>query len=181
MKEITRDYSARKEGHARWVDKLRTPAELEKRFWDKVFRQGLNDCWPWQGAKGGTLPYGIFNFMGTNTNAHRVAYLLTYGPFDESLDVLHRCDNPPCCNPRHLFLGTAHDNIQDAIQKGRWKNPSPRKGESNPIHKLTEKEVLEIRRLHSNGCITQRMLAKQFGVSFQTINVVVLRKIWTHI
>lgn len=123
----------------------------------------------------------MFRFRNKNWPAHRVAYVLLYGDFDFALDVCHHCDNPPCCNGDHLFLGTAKDNIWDAIQKGRWINPEPRHGEQNPRHALTEKDVRAIRQLHKSGTMSQRAIALEYGVNYRTINVIVLGINWRHI
>ena len=91
------------------------------RFWPKVDRSGgLGACWPWTGATG-DRGYGHFWDGARYRHASRVAWILTHedpGP----LFVLHRCDNPPCCNPAHLFLGTHQDNMDDMTEKGRWRN-----------------------------------------------------------
>lgn len=94
-------------------------------FWAWVQRGEANDCWEWQGARlpvrrfPGAFSYGRLAWQGRHTYAHHVAWLLTNGPIPSRLWVLHRCDNPPCCNPSHLFLGTAQDNVADRERKGR--------------------------------------------------------------
>ena len=91
------------------------------RFWDKVDKSGR--CWEWLAAKNSS-GYGRLNNNGRNHLAHRVAWILTNGPIPEgdhygTICVLHHCDNPPCVNPAHLFLGTIQDNVNDMIEKGR--------------------------------------------------------------
>jgi hypothetical protein len=94
------------------------------RFWKKVDQSGGPDaCWVWTAGRGGTMGYGSFQ-MGTYRNthhvrAHRMAWELTNGPIPAGKYVCHRCDNPPCCNPAHLFLGTQGDNLRDMYAKGR--------------------------------------------------------------
>ena len=88
------------------------------RFWEKVDRRGFDECWLWKGGKTKT-GYGGFWTGERQDMAHRVSYELHYGPIPEGHYVCHHCDNPPCCNPYHLFEGTPTDNVQDMISKGR--------------------------------------------------------------
>ena len=88
---------------------------------------GTDGCWVWTAATN-SRGYGHATFDGARTYAHRIAYTLAYGPIPEGMFVCHRCDNPPCCNPAHLFVGTAADNAQDMAAKGRqWKQQLARK------------------------------------------------------
>ena len=87
------------------------------RFWSKVDRTG--ECWLWLAARGRT-GYGRFRQPKGHEYAHRVAYRLTFGPIPEGMVVRHICDNPPCCNPEHLLLGTQSDNNKDSVARGRW-------------------------------------------------------------
>jgi hypothetical protein len=92
---------------------------LAERFWAKVEKG--DGCWLWTGARTDKR-YGTFKTDKTRY-AHRVSYELAYGEIPNGLQVCHRCDNPPCVNPSHLFVGTRSDNMQDAKQKGRYRNP----------------------------------------------------------
>lgn len=91
------------------------------RFWSWVAQGQTDDCMEWMGQR---LPkgYGTLAINSVRTYAHRVAYSLAFGPIPDGFQVCHRCDNPPCCNPTHLFLGTALDNARDRVAKGRSRN-----------------------------------------------------------
>lgn len=106
---------------------------------------------------------------------HRVAYELAYGPIPEGFVVCHKCDTPACVNPDHLFVGTQAANILDKVLKGRQQ-----KGETHVSSKLSQADVLEIRKLAAAG-VTQRELARRFGTHFGNINAIVLRKSWRHV
>lgn len=134
---------------------------LAERFWEKVDVRGPNECWPW---KAGIHPqgYGTFSFEGRLHIASRIAWILTRGPIPGKLQVLHHCDNPPCCNPDCLFLGTVADNMRDRDLKGRR---TPLRGTANPLAKLTDAQVAELRELYAAGAGSQRTLAERFGIA----------------
>ena len=94
-------------------------------FWLRVARADPDACWIWQGSKR-PQGYGQLSYQGRHTSAHRLAWTLTHGPIPDGLFVLHRCDNPPCVNPAHLFLGTTDDNMHDAFVKHRIRTPQHR-------------------------------------------------------
>lgn len=94
---------------------------LAERFWPKVERREPDECWPWKASVTGR-GYGRFALSGKARHAHRVSYEIANGQAPGDLFVLHRCDNPPCVNPAHLFLGTNTDNVRDAVAKGRHSN-----------------------------------------------------------
>lgn len=135
-------------------------------------------CWWWMGSKQ-SQGYGDFRYEGKRYVAHRLSYELTYGPFPKELSVLHRCDNPSCVRPEHLFLGTQLDNMRDRMHKGRWKGGSP-PGEGNGSAKLTDEQVrqIRIRRAAGEGA---RALGREFGVAHVQIVKIVQRKTWKHI
>src|SRR5437773_859033 len=93
-----------------------------QRFWGKVQITGPNECWPWTAR---CLPrgYGQFSVKGTSYFASRICYYIIYHRDPSNENVCHSCDNPPCCNPRHLWKGTQKDNIADCIRKGRKHDP----------------------------------------------------------
>ena len=145
---------------------------LPERFWPKVDRSaGPEACWPWTGTQNASLGYGQIGRGGMGAGmayAHRVSYELANGAIPDGMCVLHRCDNPPCVNPAHLYLGTIADNNRDAKAKGRTAL-----GERNGQAKLTDEQVREIRRIHGSGGVTQRSLARKFGVQFMQISRIV--------
>lgn len=142
------------------------------RFWTRVDKSG--DCWVWQGAKN-EHGYGAF-YAGRRYKTHRYAWEVENGPIPEGQNVLHKCDNPPCVRPDHLFLGSMKDNAQDMVRKGRLVVPGL-KGEGNGNHKLTERDVLEIRASTERGCD----IARRFNVTQTLIYLVRSRKAWKHI
>jgi hypothetical protein len=143
--------------------------------WDRVDKSaGVDGCWPFMGARN-NKGYGQMRVNGKMFPAHRVAFIVASGCHPGPLFVLHRCDNPPCCNPAHLFLGTAGDNIRDCAAKGRTA-----RGESHRASKLTKDVVGEIRRLSSEG-VQGLAIARRFGVTPQTISHIVTRKTWRHV
>lgn len=150
---------------------------LEERFWNKVKKGKLRECWPWTAAtdKDG---YGIFGTESTTAaKAHRVAYQLKYGVDPGLLKVLHRCDNPPCVNPRHLYMGTPMDNMQDKIMRGRERYI---RGEECHTAKLTAVQVQAIRKHHAEG-MSSGLLANTFGVTRDNVYLIVKGKTWKHI
>lgn len=135
-------------------------------------------CHEWQGCRQ-RKGYGRFGITpGQTVQAHRFAYELAYGSFPEDLCVLHRCDNPACCNPEHLFLGTRIDNNVDMRAKGRGSTPPLLRGTRNPRAKLTEADVLEIRRRHATREFKTVDLAAGFGVSTHAIEAITSRRNW---
>lgn len=121
-------------------------------------------CWPWQRArwKNG---YGSYKLQsGEIYGAHRIAYFIATGVDPANLLVCHSCDNPRCCNPAHLFLGTVQDNIADKVIKNR--QPS---GAKHVNSKLSNEEIRRIRFLHSLG-LSGTELGRKFGVGQQQIS-----------
>ncbi len=141
-----------------------------------------NGCWLWTGATVGlSFNYGKFWIDGGYDKAHRAAYRLFVGPIPTGMWVLHHCDTPECVNPKHLFIGTRQDNVDDMLAKkrgGQWKNP-PR-GNRRRDSKFTEADVLDIRRRCDNG-ESQGSVAKSFGVGQSTISKIIRRQRWAHV
>lgn len=102
------------------------PRDFATRFWLLVDKRGPDECWPWAGGARSHNGYGEYGHASRGkVRAHRVAYELTHGPIPDGLSICHHCDNPPCCNPAHLFAGTTLDNARDRAQKGRGKGGRP--------------------------------------------------------
>ena len=150
---------------------------LEERFWAKVAKGSSDDCWEWTAAliKG----YGEISRGGRKNGmmmAHRLSWILHNGPIPTGSIVCHRCDNPSCVNPHHLFLGTQTDNMQDAARKGRMA-----RGERHHNAKLSKSQVLEIREQYASGNTSTIILAAKYGVSQALVAKIVRRKRWKHI
>lgn len=144
---------------------------LEDAFWRRVLTRDIDQCWEFVGAS--SDGYGRISFQGRLYSAHRVSWQLHNGTdIPEGMVICHTCDNPPCVNPRHLFLGTPADNVRDAISKGRISF-----GEKHPMAKLSADDVKEIRRLFSNG-MSQVEIAKIYGKTQGAISNIIRRKIW---
>lgn len=130
--------------------RLARPLEVA-RFWRRVDKSGgAEACWPWLGAKTGG--YGTVRMVGEMQRAHRVAFVLANGP--PLAHVLHRCDNPPCCNPAHLFDGSDADNVADMVAKRR-----------HGAVKLTERQERIAAVMLARGA-DRRAVANLFGVSY---------------
>lgn len=143
-------------------------------FHTRVLQLGDDDCWEWQAGRNDD-GYGNTKWKGRSEKAHRVAYELAYGEFDRSLLVMHTCDNPSCCNPNHLVLGTKLDNNRDRARKGR---SAPVHGEHNGCHKLTNAQVQEIRQKYTAKEANQYQLADEYGVSQPNVGYIVRRETW---
>lgn len=137
-------------------------------------------CWIWQKA---TLRNGYGSFAiggGVMVGAHRASYAAFVGSIPQGLDICHKCDVRPCCNPDHLFSGTRSENIADAVAKGRMNLTARVRGEESPNSKLTEKDVLAIIARLSEG-ERQVPLAAEYGVTQHVISLISRNKAWTHI
>lgn len=124
--------------------------------------------------------YGTIRVDGRTLSTHRVAWELANGPIPPKQHVLHHCDNPPCCNPEHLFLGTHTDNMADRARKGRTNRDSRNQGKANGNAKLTDDLVIEIRHRVAVG-ERRSVVAASIGVHRATVDFVVNRKIWSHV
>lgn len=168
---------------ARFVDEYLINVARFQSYVDST--AGADKCWVWMGAKD-ERGYGRFHIgIGRSSTmlAHRIAHALACGELPEA--VCHSCDNPSCCNPVHLFSGTRAINNLDMMAKGRhWSQKNPElstRGESHGSAKLTEKAVKSIRTEYGQGGLSQRELAKRYGVSQRTICKVLTGKGWLHV
>ncbi len=155
-------------------------ASLEQRFWSKVDKSGgLDACWLWTAASQ-VKGYGRFYMTARRLEgAHRVAFMLSGRDLVPGMDVCHACDNPPCVNPKHLFLGTRSENMLDAEMKSRLPTTKNFKGEQHPKAVLTVATVREIRATPKN--VTSRALAAIYGVSRSTVQQVRRFESWRHV
>jgi len=136
-----------------------------KRFWESVdCSGGFDACWPWTGTRLPKSGYGSVTFLGRRTTAHRIAYELATGiPIPDHLNGLHSCDNPPCCNPRHVYPGTQQRNLAEMRAKGRA-GDCRLFGEEHGRCVVSDADVAKIRRLRAETGISQPKLAKRFGI-----------------
>ena len=150
-----------------------------KRFWSKVdISAAPNGCFPWLAARS-EKGYGRFKVKSHVTvKAHRYAYEITHGPVPPGKMVLHSCDNPPCCNPGHLYLGDAKQNAADRTACGRSDNGRQR-ADRNPRAKLTCEKVSNIRAALSAGA-TNKALGKRYRVHHSTISAIRRGKSWDY-
>lgn len=165
--------SARSRGRGRFCSlacaKIKDP---ETRFWGRVEKRGLDECWLWTGSVQSN-GYGRF-WAGRNVGAHRYSYVLANGSSPGDKYVCHKCDNPPCVNPAHLFLGTPAENQADMRAKGRGGIFDPAK---HPSVKLNEALVRAIKR----SAIRTSILAAEYGVSPSTISEIRGGTKWSHV
>ncbi len=148
---------------------------LMDRFLKKVNK--TETCWLWIGGKSSYGYAKLWNGKKPEL-ASRISWRLFKSDIPDGMCICHRCDNPACVNPDHLFLGTKSDNNVDRAQKGRNRD---QRGEKNEIAKLTAEQVLEIRQRHAAGGVTQRRLASEYGVCFQAIHDIIRRRNWQHV
>lgn len=145
---------------------------VETRFWRYVDKSG--DCWLWTGATNGR--YGnISRGVGLGwIGAHRLSWEIHFGPIPDGLWVLHRCDNPPCVRPDHLWLGTNRDNCDDKVKKGRAVGAPG--GEHHHLAKLSAVQVQAVHRLGEAGML-QREIAACMGINRATVSKILRGKL----
>ncbi len=159
---------------------MRNWPPLKERFFSKLIPIA-DGCWGWSGSTDnhgyGQISVGSKQTGRMNHKTHRLGYELMVGPIPPGMKVLHRCDNPICARPDHLFLGNQADNMADMIAKGRDRKNSP-KGVRSPHAKLTDALVAEIR---SSPERSQSALSRRYGVARSTIQLILARKAWSHV
>lgn len=145
--------------------------------WVKVMVGDVHQCWPWLGPIN-TWGYGDCLWEGKRVNASRAAYLESYGQIEPGLVVCHRCDNPICCNPGHLFKATQAENLADCRSKGRSRGQFM-DGRLHPKHtaKLNDEKVEMARALYASG-VSQVQLGKMFGVNPATMSRAIRGESW---
>ncbi len=151
---------------------------IEERFWEKVDKRGSDECWLWTASS--SQGYGRLWNGKRPEGAHRISFRIHGGEIPDGQHVLHRCDNPPCVNPAHLFVGTSADNMADKVAKGRLRVGST-SGESHPRALLSQLDVLSIREKAHLGSATWAQMAASLGVSVAAICDVVTRRSWAHL
>lgn len=154
-------------------------SDFTTHFWNGVERRGIDDCWLWKRGvtNGAGAVYGRLTHQRAKYLAHRMAFFLTYGD-PEELVVMHRCDNGLCCNPEHFCIGTIADNNADKAEKGRT---NPAFGEANGLAVLTERQAKEI--FQRGYCNKERysLIARDLGVSEDTVRSVCVGETWRHV
>jgi len=146
-----------------------------ERFWGYVDKKSEDECWEWKAFKD-RKNYGRLGVGKKIVRAHRFSFLITYKKEIDGLIVMHKCDNPPCCNPRHLDLGTHIDNVRDRDNKGRQRSLC---GSESHYAKLDENKVMNIREECRSD--TVKNIASKYGVCIDTIYNIRKEKSWKHL
>jgi len=155
------------------INKVSKTKEVE-RFWSRVNRLGVDDCWVWVGRINPD-GYGMFDYGNRGESSHRYVWRLFTGEdIPSGMVICHKCDNPPCCNPNHLFLGTVQDNVKDRDSKGRQRS---HKGSDNNRAVLNEDKVRKIKQLRKDGMEYQK-IADFMGVSNGCVNHIINGRHW---
>jgi hypothetical protein len=145
---------------------------IHARFWSKVeVTQNTCRCWEWK-ARRNSFGYGQFKLHGVVTLAHRVAVMLAGTQLDPDSVVMHTCDNPACCNPKHLIVGTHQLNVADRVAKRR-----SARGSTNGRAKLAAEQVIAIR----SDLRAPSVIASEYGVTARAVVFIQTRRTWTHL
>lgn len=146
-----------------------------ERFESKIELIPFSECWWYMGGLGWN-GYGQFHAKGKNVRAHRYAYSQYVGDIPDGCLVCHSCDNPSCVNPAHLWLGSPQENMADKKQKGRAYTPC---GEDSPLSKVTEEDVMVIKRMYRDG-VRQTAIAAEYGIAQSTVSAICTGTNWSH-
>lgn len=159
------------------LNSYRWPLSPQQRFWSNVNKSHPDSCWEWQGVINsngyGTLKVGQRAWLAT-----RLLWTWLHGEIPQGMCVLHKCDNPPCVNPDHLFLGTRKDNYDDMVAKGRLNRA---RGEHQGSAKMTADKVRELRRLYEKEGKTQIEISGIMGIHQTTVSRIIERRTWKHV
>lgn len=163
------------------INKVDISDETIKAFWAKVDVSSASECWPWNGASSPN-GYGNIRINSSYMKAHRAAWIIAHFDIPAGFIVCHACDNPSCCNPGHLMLGTIRSNYVDMATKGRAQHRKNKAvGTRNTNAKLDSNKVAAIRNKYFSGEANQYELANEYCVTQSTIGAVVRNKTWRHI
>ncbi len=151
--------------------------ELFNQSYTIIQRSYSTPCWEWKfyRVQNG---YGQVRFRGKDLGAHKLSWILNRGEIPEGMKVCHHCDNPPCCNPEHLFLGTNKDNSDDAKKKGRL---AQLKGSLNGWALMTEEKVTSMRQEWIPYKVSARKLAEKYGLSQTQTERILRNEAWQHV
>lgn len=150
---------------------------IDKRLWSKVCVKGIGECWEYK-ERLNEHGYGVFHVKKKSILAHRMAYIITFGVNIDGMIIMHTCDNPRCCNPSHLKIGIQSDNVKDMINKGRNVVLA---GSKHYKSKLTEADVINIRKYYDSGQMKVKELSEKYKVNMNNIDFIIKRKTWKHI
>lgn len=156
-----------------------------KHFHTKYQKHSVTGCWEWQRYRKPN-GYGYTEYWDkaakkrVNTHAHRLSWIIHNGPIPPGMQVCHTCDNPPCVNPAHLFLGTNYENWEDCVSKGRNMGGANGPPIARPRARLTEADVAEIRRLRASGA-SRDEVARRFGISVDNVSHVTTGRRWKNL